>query len=128
LGFILRCTSWTKPKQVLVLCDATTQTDGYQEMTNRELDATIATRLDCLSFPLFLERDVVLRDNYSLRLEYKAVGAKYDGTLRQWFIRAGSDLRSILNANPTWIENPELAYRESLFTALRRINATEDLF
>ncbi|MFM7983090.1 MAG: hypothetical protein ACKPKO_27600, partial [Candidatus Fonsibacter sp.] len=125
---ILRCTSWLKPKTVPILCDATTQTDGYHEMTNQELDATIATRLDSLSFPLSLERDVVLRDNYNLRLEYKAVGARYDGTMRRWFMRAGSDLRSILNANPTWIENHELAYRESLFTVLRRILATEDLF
>ncbi|MFM7978764.1 MAG: hypothetical protein ACKPKO_05560, partial [Candidatus Fonsibacter sp.] len=128
LGFILRCTFWSRPKRTPVLCDASTQTDGNQDMTNRELDASIARRIACLSFALFLERDVMFRDNYNLRLEYKSAGARYDGTLRRWLMRACSDLRPILYGNPGWIENPELVYRESLFMTLHMIDDAEDLF
>ncbi|MFM7986624.1 MAG: hypothetical protein ACKPKO_45645, partial [Candidatus Fonsibacter sp.] len=121
---------WLKSKKdpARKFCNASTQTDGPNDMTNRELDVIISTRLDCLSYPLSLEHEVVLRDNYNLRLEYKSVGAKYDGNLRRWFIRAGSDLRPILMNNPGWIEHPELVYRQSLFLAYHRTNDTEDLF
>ncbi|MFM7978146.1 MAG: hypothetical protein ACKPKO_02425, partial [Candidatus Fonsibacter sp.] len=74
------------------------------------------------------KHDVILRDNYNLRLEYKSAGAKFDGNMRRWLMRAGSDLRPIIYGNPGWIENPEIVYRETLFVALRRTNATEDPF
>ncbi|MFM7986158.1 MAG: hypothetical protein ACKPKO_43285, partial [Candidatus Fonsibacter sp.] len=69
-----------------------------------------------------------LRDNYSLRLEYKAAGARYDGTMRRWIMRAGSDMRPIFTRSPGWLENLEFLLRESLFATLRQMNATEDLF
>ena len=127
-GFMLRRFLSGQPRQVRDVCDTTTQTDGYHEMTNLELDATIAERLGRVSFPLFLERDVELHDNYNLRLEYKSAGARYDGAARRWFMRAGSDLRAVLFMHQTWIDNPELLYRECLFVVLRRTNAVEDLF
>ncbi|MFM7982739.1 MAG: hypothetical protein ACKPKO_25795, partial [Candidatus Fonsibacter sp.] len=126
--FMLRRSLHGQPRQVSDVCDATTQTDGYHEMTNQEMDATIAERLGHVSFPLFLERDVELHDNYSLRLEYKSAGARYDGAARRWFMRAGSDLRPVLFLHRTWVDNPELLYRECLFVALRRANAVEELF
>ncbi|MFM7987302.1 MAG: hypothetical protein ACKPKO_49110, partial [Candidatus Fonsibacter sp.] len=60
-------------------------------MTNEELNTFIGRRLGNMSFPLSWDRDVMLRDNYHLRLEYKSAGAFYDGTIRRWQIRAGSD-------------------------------------
>ncbi|MFM7986814.1 MAG: hypothetical protein ACKPKO_46620, partial [Candidatus Fonsibacter sp.] len=125
---ILRRLLSGQPRLIRNVCDATTQTDGYNEMTNQELDAFVAERLGNLSFPLSLDHDIVLRDNYSLRLEYKSVGAQYNGGARRWFMSAGSDLRAVLTNSQTWIENPELLYRQCLFTALRRINDTEELF
>ena len=127
-AFIMRRLLSGQPRQVRNVCDATTQTDGYTEMTNQELDALIAERLGNLSVPLSLDHDIVLRDNDSLRLEYKSAGAQYNGGARRWFMRAGSDLRSVLTSNQTWIENSELLYRQCLFTALRRTNDMEELF
>ncbi|MFM7987263.1 MAG: hypothetical protein ACKPKO_48915, partial [Candidatus Fonsibacter sp.] len=88
----------------------------------------IAERLGNLSFPLSLDHDVALRDNYSLRLEYKSVGAQYNGAARRWYMRAGSDLRDVLDNHQAWLENPEMLYRQCLFTALRRVNEMEELF
>ncbi|MFM7986734.1 MAG: hypothetical protein ACKPKO_46210, partial [Candidatus Fonsibacter sp.] len=94
-------------------------------MTSHDLDALIAERLGHVLFPLSLERDVELHDNYNLRLEYKAAGARYDGAARRWSMRAGSDLRPVLFLHRTWVDDPELLYRECLFVALRRANAVE---
>ncbi|MFM7977923.1 MAG: hypothetical protein ACKPKO_01295 [Candidatus Fonsibacter sp.] len=70
---------------------------------------------------------MILRDIYNLRLEYKSAGARFDGNLRRWLMRAGSDRRPIIMGHPGWIENPEIVYRQTLFLALRRMYATEDL-
>ncbi|MFM7981571.1 MAG: hypothetical protein ACKPKO_19860, partial [Candidatus Fonsibacter sp.] len=93
IGFFLRHYFCRRTKTIRNVLDASTQTDGYHDMTSHDLDALLAERLGHVLFPLSLERDVVLHDNYNLRLEYKAAGARYDGVARRWSMRAGSDLR-----------------------------------
>ncbi|MFM7989981.1 MAG: hypothetical protein ACKPKO_62770, partial [Candidatus Fonsibacter sp.] len=58
LGFMLRRMFMNKPRQMPMVRDASTQTDGYQDMFNRELDAVITTRLDHPSYPLLLDRGI----------------------------------------------------------------------
>ncbi|MFM7980914.1 MAG: hypothetical protein ACKPKO_16505, partial [Candidatus Fonsibacter sp.] len=101
-GFILLGYLCWQTRQVRDVIDESTQTDGYNEMTNEELNVVIGHRLNNMSFPLSLDRDVTLRDNYHLRLEYKSAGALYDGTIRRWHIRAGSDLRALLDEHHAW--------------------------
>ncbi|MFM7984726.1 MAG: hypothetical protein ACKPKO_35925 [Candidatus Fonsibacter sp.] len=97
-------------------------------MSSRDLDYMIAVRLDNFNFPLCIERDIMLVNNYHLRGAYKSAGAKYNGDLKRWQFLAGSDLRPVLSDHLEWPETPEFVYREALFMTLSKINEIEDLF
>ncbi|MFM7981162.1 MAG: hypothetical protein ACKPKO_17780, partial [Candidatus Fonsibacter sp.] len=117
-----------EPIQVFTFCNASTQTDGYEQMSNREIDDLLAIRLNNVGFPLTIDRDIVVANNYHLRGIYKSAGAKYDGDLKRWQFLAGFDMRPIIFGHPEWIETPEFVYREALFIALKRMGEIEDLF
>ena len=95
-GMMLRHYLCRRTRPVSILIDASTQTENYIDMSNEELNTFIGRRLGNMSFPLLWDQDVMLRDNYHLRLEYKSAGAFYDGTIRRLQFRAGSDLRALL--------------------------------
>ncbi|MFM7985267.1 MAG: hypothetical protein ACKPKO_38705, partial [Candidatus Fonsibacter sp.] len=109
-------------------CDASTLTDGYELMTNREIDELLATRLNNPIFHLTIERDIMVTNNYHLRGIYKSAGAKYDGDLKRLQFLAGFDLRPIIFGHPEWTATPEFVYREALFLTLKKMSEIEELF
>ncbi|MFM7979724.1 MAG: hypothetical protein ACKPKO_10445, partial [Candidatus Fonsibacter sp.] len=101
--YLLYCMFQDKTKLGRALCDASTQTTSFGHLPNDQLDDTVASLLNSPFDPLTLDMDVLIKDNYNLRLEYKTAGAIYVGGMRRRRMRAGSDLRPVIMDHPSWL-------------------------
>ena len=52
---------------------------------------------------------------------YKALGATYNADAKQWYFPPGTDLRGLLQYQPSWLQNPELLRREILMRIISEI-------
>ena len=94
--------------------DVVTQVRDWQSCSSDGLTEEIARRPSTYRFAFTTAAPVPLKRNYHRRVEYKQLGATYNGNTQQWSMPAGSDLRRLLDAHYEWIDEPDMVKRRIL--------------
>ena len=89
--------------------------------SNDEFHAEIAFRLSNYHFAMSSRHAIPLVRCFERKDTYKAWGATYNADAKQWYFLPGTDLRGLLQYQPSWLQNPELLRREILMRLISEI-------